>query len=67
LSGRRLSLPPEGGGIIRSKIFRALRFGKSGLIKALVELSPKRSEVGFAPPNYAEVHTRDFNVLYQLI
>jgi hypothetical protein len=34
-----LSLPPEGGGIIRSKIFRALRFGKSRLIKALVKLS----------------------------
>jgi hypothetical protein len=24
---RSSSLPPEGGGIIRSKIFRALRFG----------------------------------------
>ena len=30
---RSLSLPPKGGGIIRSKIFRALRFGKSRLIK----------------------------------
>ena len=36
-----LSLPPEGGGIIRSKIFRSLHFGKSRLIKALVELSRK--------------------------
>jgi hypothetical protein len=33
-------------GIIRSKIFRSLRFEKSRLIKAQVELSPKRSGVG---------------------
>jgi len=49
LSGRSLSLSPEGDGIIRSKISRALRFGESGLIKALAELSPKRSEVGLTP------------------
>ena len=36
-----MSLQPEGGGIIRSKIFRSLRFGKSRLIKALVVVSPK--------------------------
>jgi hypothetical protein len=45
-----LSLPPEGGGIIRSKIFRALRFGKSRLIKALVVMRleiQERSELNF--------------------
>jgi hypothetical protein len=31
---RSWSLPPEGGGIIRSKISRSLRIGKSRLIKA---------------------------------
>ena len=36
----------KGGGIIRSKISRSLRFGKSRLIKALAELSPKQSEAG---------------------
>jgi len=38
-----LSLPLENGGIIRSKIFRSLRFGESRLIKALVELFPQSS------------------------
>lgn len=45
-SGRSLSLPPEGVGIIHSMLFRLLRIGKARFIKAQVELSTQRSGVG---------------------
>ena len=51
-----MSLPPEGGGIIRSKIFRVLRFGKSRLIKALVVMRLKIQEQSEQPKGHLRLN-----------